>query len=109
MLNSQEIITLYEDMSDITGKMLTAARAGDWDHLVTLETHCSDRVQSLKRHEPPMALSGAARERKVKIIHKILADDREIRNLTAPWMAKLSNLINSTHTERKLSSSYGGT
>ncbi|MEJ7805294.1 MAG: flagellar protein FliT [Telluria sp.] len=35
-----------------------------------------------------------------------MAQDREIRTLTEPWMAELSALINSAGTERKLSRAY---
>ncbi len=52
-------------------------------------------------------LTGVSRARKVAIIKKILADDKEIRNITEPWMNKLSMLINSTGTERKLNRAYG--
>ncbi|WP_338849040.1 flagellar protein FliT [Massilia sp. W12] len=105
-MNSQEIITLYELVSDITGKMLAAARAGEWDRLTQLEELCSTHVQTLRNGEPPEPLSGPLRARKVQIIHKILADDREIRNLTEPWMAKLASLINHTGMERKLTNAY---
>lgn len=107
MLNSQEVITLYETVAVITDQMLAAARNGDWDQLVALESRCASHVETLKQGEPPAPLTGANRERKVTIIKKILADDREIRNLTEPWMEHLSKLINSTSTERKLSQAYG--
>lgn len=107
MLNSQEVISLYETVAVITDQMLTAARNGDWDQLVALESRCAGHVEMLRTGEPPAPLTGANRERKVKIIKKILADDREIRNLTQPWMAHLSKLINSAGTERKLSQAYG--
>ena len=108
-MDSQEIITLYEAVSEITDQMLAAARAGDWDQLSILESHCASHVQTLRNGEKPVPLSGPIRERKVEIIHKILANDREIRNLTEPWMAQLSALMNSANTERKLSNAYGGT
>lgn len=107
MLSSQEVINLYETVAVITDQMLTAARNGDWDQLVELESRCASHVATLQSSEPPMPLQGENRERKVKIIRKILADDREIRNLTEPWMAHLSKLINSAGTERKLSQAYG--
>lgn len=107
MMNEQEVIYLYENVASITTEMLAAAREGDWDRLVALETRCSDQVSILKTGEPPIALTGASRERKVEIIKKILADDREIRNITQPWMEKLSLLINSTGAERKLNHAYG--
>lgn len=107
MLDSQEVISLYETVAVITDQMLVAARNGDWDHLVALESRCASHVESLKAGEPPAPLTGVNRERKVSIIKKILADDREIRNLTEPWMAQLSQLISSTGNERKLSQAYG--
>jgi flagellar protein FliT len=106
MMNEQDVIEVYENVATITDQMLAAARRGDWDRLIVLENRCSDQVTILRNGEPPQ-LSGELRERKVQIIHKILADDREIRNLTEPWMAHLSKLINSTGTERKLNQAYG--
>lgn len=105
-MNSDEVLSLYASVADITDQMLSAARAGDWDSVCTLETHCARHVETLKSDESPVALSGAARERKVAMIQKILADDREIRNIAQPWMAQLSALMNSAGTEQKLSRAY---
>jgi len=107
MMNNQEMITLYETVAIITDQMLAAARAGDWDQLVALETRCASHIAILKAKDGPAPLTGAVRDRKVQIIQKILADDREIRTYTEPWMTKLTALINSTGTERKLSQAYG--
>jgi len=107
MMNSQEVISLYETVAVITDQMLAAARQGDWDRLVELESRCASHVQTLRQSEAPVPLTGESRMRKVQIINKILADDREIRNITEPWMGQLSRLINSTGTERKLSQAYG--
>jgi flagellar protein FliT len=87
--------------------MLSAARVGDWDQLVALESDCARQVSMLRQAEPLPPLSGSAREEKVRILRKILADDREIRNLTEPWMAKLETMMHSTSAERKLSQTYG--
>jgi len=107
MMNSQEVISLYETVATITNQMLAAARNGNWDELAALEVHCSSHVATLKAGEAPVPLSGLLRERKVKIIQKILADDREIRTLTEPWMHHLSKLIDNAGTERKLNQAYG--
>ncbi|HYC42133.1 MAG TPA: flagellar protein FliT [Noviherbaspirillum sp.] len=109
-MDNQEILSLYEAVADITDKMLAAARLGDWEQLAELESRCSNQVEIIKRNEEPRpVLSPVARERKVRIIKKILDDDRQIRDITEPWMAQLSAMINSTGTERKLSQAYGAT
>ncbi|WP_229518313.1 flagellar protein FliT [Massilia sp. PAMC28688] len=107
MMNTEKIIAIYEAMSDITGRMLAAAQARDWENLAELETHCAGHVQTLKASEPAAPLTGESRAKKIRIIHQIMAHDREIRSLTEPWMAELAALMNNAGTERKLSRAYG--
>lgn len=107
LMNSEQIISIYEAVSDITGRMLAAAQTRDWENLAELETHCASHVATLKQTEPGMALSGESRAKKVRIIHQIMAHDREIRNLTEPWMAELALLMNNAGAEHKLSRAYG--
>ena len=105
-MNSEQIISIYEAVSDLTGQMLVAAQTRDWENLAELESHCASHVNTLKAGEPGMALTGESRAKKIRIIHQIMAHDRQIRNLTEPWMAELSALMNSVGTERKLSRAY---
>jgi flagellar protein FliT len=107
MMSGTEVISMYETVSDLTGQMLAAAKAGDWDHLAELESHCAQRIQALRQGESATQLAGEVRSRKVQIIQQILAHDRAIRDLTMPWMARLSALVQSTGTERKLAAAYG--
>lgn len=107
-MDNQEIIALYETVADITDKMLTAARTGDWEQLAALETRCSSQVEIIKQNDKPrQPLTPMAREHKTRIIKKILEDDRQIRDITEPWMAQLSAMLNSAGKERKLSQAYG--
>jgi flagellar protein FliT len=107
-MNSIELISIYENVAVITDRMLNAARTADWDLLIELETECSSQVQELKISEPIGDLPLDLRNRKVQIIKKILADDREIRDITEPWMAQLADLMKNTESNRKLSQTYGG-
>lgn len=107
MMNSEEVISLYEKVAVITNQMLAAAREYDWEQLAALESQCASHVETLKRDEHVAPLTGVVREQKVRIIKKILADDREIRSITEPWMEQLSVLMRSAGVERKLSQAYG--
>ena len=106
-MNSLELISLYENVATITGNMLEAARSGNWELLERLEHDCSSRVQTLRENEIPFDLPTDMRDKKIRIIKKILADDKEIRDLTEPWMAQLSDLMKNSSTTRKLSRAYG--
>lgn len=106
-MTSDDILTVYESVADLTGQMLAAAGSSDWDRLVELEQQCSTQVSTLRANEAGQPLTGPARTRKVELIKKVLADDRRIRDLTAPWMAQLSRLISSNGAQRRLANAYG--
>ncbi|HJV88508.1 MAG TPA: flagellar protein FliT [Noviherbaspirillum sp.] len=107
-MDNQEILALYETVADITDQMLAAARTGNWEQLAALESRCSSQVEIIKQNDQPrQPLTPSAREKKTRIIKKILEDDRQIRDITEPWMAQLSAILKSAGTERKLSKAYG--
>jgi flagellar protein FliT len=107
MMTSQEVVSVYESMVELTGQMVAAASSSDWDRLVVLETRCASQVETLRQQEAKIQLSGDSRLRKVQCIKQLLDDDRKIRDLTMPWMAQLSALISNTGTQRRLSNTYG--
>jgi flagellar protein FliT len=94
-------------MADLTSHMVKAAQDSDWDRLVELEQRCAGHVQTLRAQEPVAPMEGVDRERKIELIRQMLNADRQIRDLTMPWMAQLSKLINSTGTERRVVNAYG--
>jgi flagellar protein FliT len=105
-MNNAQIIATYETILSITEQMLQAAKSNDWNYLMALEEDCQTNVAKLLSANPA-PLSGEFQQRKVEIIHKVLADDAEIRNITQPWMSHLQGLIGSIGHERKLEQAYG--
>ena len=100
------VIENYEILSSIMGQMRVAAAQGEWDHLVELESQCSQRVEAMKAQDAAAPIDESTRLRKVALIRKMLADDKDIRNHTEPWMAQLQHLIQSTGQERRLLQTY---
>jgi flagellar protein FliT len=107
MESSQEVLCEYAAVAELTGQMRAAAEAGDWDALALLEQRCSAHVDLLKRSEAAVQLNPTGRQAKIDCIRRILADDRRIRDLTMPWMAQLSAMINNNGTQRRLANAYG--
>jgi flagellar protein FliT len=107
MLTSQQMMSVYEEMVELTGQMVAAASNSDWDELAVLERRCAAHVQALKDNEPAAPLTGPSRQKKIEIIRTILANDRLIRELTTPWMTQLSALIGATRTQTRLVGAYG--
>ena len=107
MMTIQDVLSVYAAMADLTEQMVQAASRSDWDALALLEQRCAAHVQALREQEVLQPMSGAERERKIELIRQMLNADRQIRDLTMPWMAQLSKLINSTGTERRVVNAYG--
>jgi flagellar protein FliT len=106
-MSDDAVIFAYEGLSQLTSRMLDAARAGEWEKVIALESDYTRQVQTLPTVDATAGLSPASREHKVRLIHTILAHDRAIRDLASPWMSHLSALINSSGNRRKLAV-YGG-
>lgn len=107
MMESTEILALYENVAVITSQMLDAARRRDWQTMTTLENDCSNTVQRIRENENPAPLSAEMKQRKIQVIKQILADDKEIRDITEPWMTELAQLMQSSKTSIKLHQAYG--
>ncbi|QJE03352.1 flagellar protein FliT [Massilia forsythiae] len=94
-------------MVGITDQMLAAATIEDWDRLAQLEMQCAACVRQLKAGGDAQPLAGQDRVRKVDAIRRMLDADRKIRDLTQPWMTKLSAMISNKSTERRVARAYG--
>lgn len=106
-MTNLEVLSAYSAMAALTRKMVAAASVADWDGLETLEQQVAAHVAILRGNEEAVVLDAVERQQKLGLIKQMLDDDRQIRDLTMPWMAQLSKLINNTGTERRLAAAYG--
>lgn len=93
-MSYENVCSLYESVAEVTNQMLQAAQNQEWDELSELEVTCADFVEQIRDFDEVQPEAGDAYKRKLKSIKLILANDREIRNLMAPWMLKLNNMLN---------------
>ena len=103
-------LRLYETMSDVSTRMVEAARANDWDRLTALEQDVARLRDVLAANDPrsaPAPLSPEERARKVQLIHRILADDAEVRSYTEPWMNCVSKYLGAGARSRNVRQAYG--
>lgn len=102
-------LNLYESMSGLSAQMADAARENDWDRLTTLEHQVTDlREQMVQQdpQEPSASLSEAERRRKIELIKRMLADDREVRRHTDPWMDGVRQMLGGNVRGRAMRNAY---
>ena len=107
MKDNIDAVALYQEVAQITSKMLSAAHQHDWDRLTELEAGCANCVEQLKGCAATQTLSAEARQQKVALLKTILANDRQIRQLTEPWMQRVSELLGTASVACKLARTYG--
>lgn len=107
LMDGAQVIGNYESLSGLMGRMREAAVQGEWDTLVELEHQCNRQVAAMKQADASVPLDEQARQRKIALIKKILADDAEIRNRTETWMGQLQRIMQSGRQEQRLQQAYG--
>lgn len=104
-------LSVYESMNELSRQMVQAAQQTDWDQLIALEQKVAELREALKRidtqGEQAEAHSEPIRKRKVDIIKSLLADDREIRSYTDPWMDNVRHLLAGSARQRNVRNAYG--
>lgn len=91
-VHSQGLLSYYEAIEHASQDMLDAARAGDWDTVVRLEGACAVLIARLKQAAAEQPLGSEEADLKGRIMHRILLNDAEIRNLAEPWINDLSRM-----------------
>ncbi|HEX5127270.1 MAG TPA: flagellar protein FliT [Rhodocyclaceae bacterium] len=103
-------LSVYEIMSGLTRQMVDAAHDDRWDRLGELEREVAMLRDRLITEDPldaaPLQMDARARARKVELIQGMLADDREIRSYTEPWMRSVRNLLYGNAKERIVRMAY---
>ena len=105
-MTSNEMLTTYESLSELTGSMLDAARLGEWDQMAELEQQCKTHVSSLMQ-STHVRLNEKEQRSKIAIIRSILQNDAKIRALTEPRMHELQQQLHMTRTGQRSVHAYG--
>jgi flagellar protein FliT len=87
-MTPNEVLSMYENIAGLTGKMAVAAQTGDWNGFDNLKAQCSAQAAPASTGVP--ALDGAKRLSKIALLKQIMANDRAIRDVTEPWADQLA-------------------
>jgi len=99
-------IELYEEMSLLSSRMVEAARAGNWDHLIELERDVSGLRNILMATPEDSNAPATDQARKSSLIQSILKDDAEIRRHTEPWMEHVRQYLGDGTRRRDVQKAY---
>jgi flagellar protein FliT len=87
------LLNYYEAIEQASQDMLRAARDGDWDRVVKLESACALLISHLKHAATKKTLAPDEAQLKSRIMQRIVINDAEIRQLAEPWLDDLDRLL----------------
>ena len=90
---NSKLLSYYEAIEWASADMLDAARSGNWDHVIKLESACVLLISQLKNAARGNKLSGEETQLKSHIMKRVLVNDAEIRHLAEPWMDDLDQML----------------
>jgi len=106
MLLMSTQLSLYQEMSALSARMVEAARVKDWETLIALEHSVAELRDTLSKNADD-DLSDDNLELKSRLIQKILEDDAEVRRHTEPWMERVRQFLGSGAKQRQVERAYG--
>ncbi len=106
VLPEEAVLNCYEAIAQASSKMLAAARAADWDGLIAAEMECGNFINQVSALSKKAAISDEGNKRRMAIIHRVLADDAQIRNLVEPRLLVLEGFLHGRDNGRRVRNAY---
>lgn len=100
------VLDCYEEIAVASQKMLAAAQAADWDGLIAAEMVCANLINKVSTLSKAAQISEAGNQRRMQIIHRVLADDAQIRNLVEPRLLTLEGFLHGRANEKRVQHAY---
>jgi flagellar protein FliT len=102
----QAVLNCYEEIAAASARMLAAARDADWDGLIAAEMVCASLINRVSALSKNAEISEDGNQRRLQIIHRVLADDAQIRNLVEPRLVTLEGFLHGRANGRRVESAY---
>lgn len=83
----------YRALEAASRQMLAAARSERWEEVARLEQASKRLIAQLKEAARRHPMSGAERAERMRILHRIVVVDAEVRHLAQPWLADLDRML----------------
>lgn len=101
-----ELLSRYQAIADISGRMLAEARANRWDAMYALGDQYHQAVEALRDLD---LTSPEDLEARKSLLTQILDDDANIRRLAMPELERLSGLLGNVKRQHRVLRTYSGT
>lgn len=101
--STQGVLAQYQLIAGLSARMLTQAKASQWDAVIELGEKYQQAVEHLKLMKP---LSSEDREARRQLLIQILDNDAGIRHLVSPELERLNGLLGTLKRQQNVLQTY---
>jgi len=101
------LITVYQQLLDLSHGMLRLAADGEWDDLITKEVDYVSAVQRLAQTTEAAAPSRQLQEQLRPVLRHILDNESEVKRLLQLRMDEWTQLVGQSSMQKSVMSAYG--
>ncbi|HBZ14191.1 flagella biosynthesis regulatory protein FliT [Pantoea sp. NPDC088449] len=101
------LITVYQQLLDLSHGMLRLAAEGEWDDLISKEVDYVSAVQRLAQTTEAAAPSRQLQEQLRPVLRHILDNESEVKRLLQLRMDELTQLVGQSSMQKSVMSAYG--
>ena len=101
------LITVYQQLLDLSHGMLRHAAQGEWDELISREMEYVSAVQRLAQTTAAAAPSRQLQEQLRPVLRHILDNESEVKRLLQLRMDELTQLVGQSSMQKSVMSAYG--
>jgi len=106
MILAPQLITIYQQLLDLSQQMLRLAAEGEWDDLIKKEVDYVSAVQRLARSTEAASPSVQAQEQLRPVLRRILDNESEVKRLLQARMDELASLVGQNSRQKSVMSAY---
>lgn len=97
---SESLLDHYRALERASGHMLEAAQRGDWTRVAAIERSVAAMAATLQTLAKAHALGPEEDRERLRIMHRIIVADGEIRRLAQPWQQSLDAVFPKSPQDR---------
>jgi hypothetical protein len=107
MLDDAQLLNAYQQMADLSARMLAATGERDWDALAEQERQQDALFVVLQRADAGQRRPAEVLRRQQALIEEIMANQSQRGELALAWRESIAALLGSVDSARRIAKAYG--
>lgn len=107
MMNDEQVLAAYEDLMQLSQRMLASTRQQQWEQMDEQQQALSALLERLGQGEGNQRRPAAVMAAKKRLVEDTLALQKAMLDLALPWRASIGTMLDSAGSAKRVAHAYG--